>query len=173
MSDTLNKGLRERLGVTDENLDEAALLTALDEALAERVETPVAAGKSTSEQELAILRRELEKAQGQIGELVSARASEETDRKTAKKRDVFAAAFAAGKIGGPSDPERVEFEKDYDEAPGVIERILAGRAPGSKFPVKATGYGTDETTHVDPATADDYWLTGVRKPAAASMTAGD
>jgi hypothetical protein len=99
-------------------------LTALDEALAERVETPVAAGKSTSEQELAILRRELEKAQGQIGELVSARASEETDRKTAKKRDVFAAAFAAGKIGGPSDPERVEFEKDYDEAPGVIERIL-------------------------------------------------
>lgn len=165
MSDTLSKGLRERLGVTDESVDEAALLSALDEALAERVETPVAAGKDDSSQETAILRRELEKAQAQIGELVSARASDESAKKAEKKSQLFAAAFAAGKIGGPSDPERIEFEKDYDEAPAVIERILAGRAAGSKFPVKATGFGVDEDTVADPAADDNYWFPGAHKPA--------
>jgi hypothetical protein len=139
---------------------------------ADQVETRLKAEASTgSDSELTILRRELAKAQGQIGDLVNARATDDTEKKATKKRDLFASAFAAGKIGGPTDPERVEFEKDYDEAPAVIERILAGRAAGSKFPVKAAGYGTDETTVADPANDDNYWLPGTRKPA--FTTAGD
>lgn len=187
MSDTLKQGLRERFGFA-EDADEATILAAIDAAQdpevtpaaiaakygvpTDQVETRLRAEATAgSESEVAILRRELGKAQSQIGELVTARASDQGEKAAAKKRDLFAAAFTAGKIGGPSDPERVEFERDYDEAPAVIERILAGRAAGSKFPVKASGYGTDETTAADPASEDNYWFAGARKPAL--TTAGD
>lgn len=42
MSDTLLSGLRERLGIADDAADEAVVLSALDEALAEQTQTPVA-----------------------------------------------------------------------------------------------------------------------------------
>ena len=40
MSDTLKAGLRERLGITESDLDEAGILAALDEALAEQATEP-------------------------------------------------------------------------------------------------------------------------------------
>lgn len=176
MSDTIpTAGLVKALGLADD-ADEDAILDALDAKLTAAppaaVPEPVAASTDDAT-ELALLRRELETANGKIAELVTARASDETTKKADKKRDLFAAAFTAGKIGGPSDPERVEFEKDYDEAPQVIERILASRAAGSKFPVQASGYGTDETTATDPASDDNYWFPGAAKPRPALATAGD
>lgn len=176
MSDTIpTAGLVKALGLADD-ADEDAILDALDAKLTAAppaaVPEPVAASTGDAT-ELALLRRELETANGKIAELVTARASDDTAKKADKKRDLFAAAFTAGKIGGPSDPERVEFEKDYDEAPAVIERILASRAAGSKFPVRASGYGTDETTATDPASDDNYWFPGAAKPRSALATAGD
>ena len=48
MSDTLQAGIRERLGITDAGLDEQGLLAALDEALAEQADpTPVAQAPGT------------------------------------------------------------------------------------------------------------------------------
>ena len=44
MSDALNKGLRERLGVTDADLDDAGLLALVDEKLAAPQPAPVPAG---------------------------------------------------------------------------------------------------------------------------------
>jgi hypothetical protein len=176
MSDTIpTAGLVKALGLTGD-VDEDAILDALD-AKIKAAETPAepvaAAAPKGDDTEVAILRRELDTANAKIGELVTARAGDEADKKAKAKRDLFAAAFTAGKIGGPSDPERIEFEKDYDEAPQVIERILASRAAGSKFPVQASGYGTDETTATDPASDDNYWFPGAAKPRPALATAGD
>jgi hypothetical protein len=177
MPDTINKaGLVKALGLPDD-ADEDTILDALDAKITAPPAAPAAtepvaasAGETT---EVALLRRELDTANGKIGELVAARAKDDTAAKAKAKADLFAASFGRGVIGGPSDPERVEFERDYDEAPEVITRILASRADGSKFPVRASGYGTDTTTQPNPAEGDDYWFPGTAKPRSALATAGD
>lgn len=179
MSDTINKaGLVKALGLADD-ADEDTILDALDTKLTAPAPAPVtdpakvaaAAGDAT---EVALLRREVDTANSKIAELTAARAKDDETAKATRKTAVFEAAFRQGKIGGPDDTERVAFEADYDQAPEVITRILDARAVGSKFPVNLSGYGVDDQTKTDPASGDNYWLSGIRtQPVAALSTAGD
>lgn len=155
MSDTLIKGLRERLGVTDETIDETGLLSALDEALAEGANAEAQANSQQDNAELTVLRRELDATQAQLRTLSEARQRDEETARDETKARVFGAAFARGAVHPADHPERVQDEADYDAAPEVMTRVLAGRADGSRIPVKAAGYGSDTDAK---AQADDGWF---------------
>ena len=75
-------------------------------------------------------------------------AARKADEAAAIKAQILASALADGKIR-PADRE--QWEKDYDEAPGVATRILASLQPGTAFPVSAAGYAGD-----DAKTRDEF-----------------
>lgn len=136
MSDTtLTTGLRERLGIkADVELDEAGVLAALDEALAEQVKEPVAASTETKIPEGKILI-----SSDVFDELkISAKAGAEArSQQLAEARDtVIASAVKDGKIA----PARKQFwatkwDKDPEGAKADLDSIEKGL-----IPVTATGY---------------------------------
>jgi hypothetical protein len=85
----------------------------------------------------------LERLGSVSAELAARKAQEAADTKTR----VIEAALADGKI---TPAARGQWESDYDEAPGVTTRILASMAPGTAFPVTASG-----RAGVTDAEADD------------------
>jgi hypothetical protein len=135
MSDTLTLGLRERLGIkADVELDEAGVLAALDEALAEQVKEPVAASKPPEIPEGKVLI-----STDVLDELkISAKAGAEARaQQLAEARDkIIASAVKDGKIA----PARRQFwatkwDKDPEGAKADLDSIEKGL-----IPVAATGY---------------------------------
>ena len=162
---------RSRLGL-DDTADEQAILSALD-ALKTKADTPpvpeptaemVAASAAAVQQAEAAeaekneLLTEVKVLASQVTAMSTKLAEAEKEKAAAAKVTVIQAAADQGKFT-PADRE--QWEKDYDEAPGAVTRILASIAPGTAVPVVASGktgpaepQATDEFSASDEALAD-------------------
>jgi 2'-5' RNA ligase len=151
---------RSRLGL-DETADEQAILSALD-ALKTKADTPaepspemVAASAAAVEQAKAAeaekdeLRKEVQILASQMKTVSDELAATKAEKAATVKASVFEAAIKDGKIK-PADRET--WEKDYDEAPAAVTRVLASIAVGTAVPVKAGGTIGDPEPNVD----DDF-----------------
>jgi hypothetical protein len=143
---------RSRLGLTDD-ADEQAILVALD-ALKAKADTPaeptpemVAASAAVAEKaeaEKDELRKEVTVLASQLQQVTAEVAAAKAEKAATIKQQVIQAAADQGKF---TPAEREQWEKDYDEAPAAITRILASIAPGFKVPVMASGTtGSPEPT---------------------------
>lgn len=142
VSDTLLTGLRERLG-TAEDADEATVLAALDESLAEQAEPtpgPTPTDPTPPEVPPAAL-AEVARLSTELAEL-KAQASART------KAEHFAAWQREGRT---SPAERSQLEVMYDAAPEQTVALIGARAKGSAVPLAAIGHDSDPDTL--PATA--------------------
>lgn len=146
---------RSRLGL-DDTADEVALLAAFDAALT-KAETPaeptpeMVAASAAVEKEKDELRKEVTVLASQVQTMSTRIAAAEAEKAATVKASVIQAAADQGKF---TPAEREQWEKDYDEAPAAITRILASIAPGYKVPVAASGVaGSPEP--VMPSFSDD------------------
>jgi 2'-5' RNA ligase len=155
---TLSEDLRSRLGLTD--ADDAALLAAVDE-LKTKADIPpaptpeeVAAAAAAEEKvaaaaaENADLRKEVSVLASQVQEMSTKLATAEAEKAATVKASVLDEAQKQGKFPPAA---RAQWEKDYDEAPGAVTRVLAAIAAGTAVPVTVAG----EIGDAEPATADD------------------
>jgi hypothetical protein len=112
---------------------------------------PASAGDDIEARVAAALERHMKPVLEQLGtvstELAARKAKESADTRTR----VIEAALADGKIK-PSD--RARWEADYDEAPGPITRVLSSLAPGTAFPVRASGRAGVPDDSTEDAEAD-------------------
>lgn len=131
---SLSDALRERLGIADENADEATLLAALDEALNEQATPP----KSTTEEVTPAALAEVTRLSTELAELKASAAKREKDER-------FAAWLRDGKT---SPAERAQLEAMYDAAPAQTAALVDARAKGSVVPVDTIGHD-DGTTPSD------------------------
>ena len=144
MSDTLKAGLRDRLGITDAEADEAAILTALDEALEERAEPTTDIPEGT----VLMDAKQLDELRAQAAEGAQARAQQ-----VAERRDtVVAAAVADGRI---SPANRDSWRARMDENEEGTYALLATLAPNKAIPVEPIGFtgGPDEIDALDQKVA--------------------
>lgn len=139
--------LRQRLG-TAEDADEATILAALDERLAEPAAPPNPPG--------TVVLDEAQHAQL----LADARDGREARaQQLAEQRDrTVQAAVDDGRI---PPARREHWVAQLAADPGAAD-VLANLKPGL-VPLAETGYAGNEPT--DPAAADDYWFAGVGAPA--------
>lgn len=142
---------RSRLGL-DDTADETALLAAFDAALT-KAETPaeptpdMVAASAAAEEEKSELRKEVQVLASQVQTMSTRIAAAEAEKAATVKQSVIQAAADQGKF---TPAEREQWEKDYDQAPAAITRILASIAPGYKVPVSASGVaGSPEPTGLD------------------------
>ncbi|WP_433731025.1 phage protease [Actinoplanes sp. CA-051413] len=145
--------VRSRLGLSDDaDLD---AITAAVDALKVKAETPaptpeMVAASVAAEAEKSELQTTVSKLEEQMTEISTELAAARAAQAATVKASVFDAAVKDGKLK-PADRE--QWEKDYDEAPGAITRVLASIAPGTAVPVMASG----TTGPAEPATSDDDW----------------
>ena len=140
MSDTLQAGIRERLGITDAGLDEQALLAALDEALAEQADpTPVAQAPGT----VLIDAGQLDELRAQAAAGAQARAEQVANRRDA----LVDAALADGRI---SPANRAAWRAALDADEDATTPLLAGLAANAAVPVAPVG-------HADADQSDDAY----------------
>jgi hypothetical protein len=151
--------LRSRLGL-DDTADLDAITSAVD-ALKSQAETPtpspemVAASAAAvekaqqAEAEKDELRKEVQILASQMKSVSDELAATKAEKAATVKASVFTEAIKAGKIK-PADREA--WEKDYDEAPGAVTRVLASIAPGTAVPVAASGYAGP----AEPEFDDDF-----------------
>jgi hypothetical protein len=136
-----------RLGLSDD-ADEQAILSALD-ALKTKADTPeptpeMVAASAAAEQEKDELRKEVTVLASQVQTMSAKLAEAEAVKAATVKASVIDDAARLGKFT-PADRE--QWEKDYDEAPAAVTRILASIAPGAAVPVAASGVaGAPEPT---------------------------
>lgn len=143
---TLSTDVRSRLGLADD-ADDTAILAALD-ALKSKAETPptpnpeqVAASAATVA-ENAELRKEVTILASRMEQVTTELAATKAKEAASVKASVLQAAQDLGKF---APAEREQWEKDYDEAPGAVTRLLDRIAAGAKVPVTASGFtGTGE-----------------------------
>lgn len=138
VTDSLNTAIRERLGITDADLDEGGILAALDEALAERAESPAAPPGTALVDQVT------------LDELrADARAGREA--RTRQVRDDQARLVNTAVEDGRIAPARREHWLAALKAdPGAAE-VLAALQPGGMLPLAAQGY----TGGVEEAPDDD------------------
>lgn len=134
MSDTLKAGLRERLGITDAETSEDAILAALDEALAEQAETPQPAaqlpdGVTTIETSV------LAELQASAVEVRAIREEQATERRSG----LVEAAISDGRIP-PARREHWLAALNADEE--GMSPVLAGLAKGT-VPLAEKGHSDD------------------------------
>jgi hypothetical protein len=139
-STTLSEGLRQRLGITDADADEATLLAAVDEALAERtsddpIEPAVPTVPVLPEGVSVIDTAALEELQ------IAARAGQQARvRQLTEDRDAsIRAAISDGRIPGS---RREHWEKQFAADSEGAAKMLASLAPGT-IPVEASGLAGD------------------------------
>lgn len=156
-------GIRSRLGLADD-ADEQTILSALDElktkadtpAVAEPTPEMVAASAAATEKakqaeaEKDELRKEVQVLASQMQQVTTELSATKAAQAATVKASVFDAAIKDGKLK-PADRE--QWEKDYDEAPGAITRVLASIAPGTAVPVMASGVVGD----AEPGGSDSEW----------------
>jgi hypothetical protein len=130
---TLSEGLRERLGIEDAELDEDALLAALDEALAERADNPdrtgelaepAAAVASLPPGTVAIDEATLAELREQAAQGVAARAQQVTEARDRALDD----AVKAGKF---PPARREHWATLWDADPDGTRQTLAALAEGT------------------------------------------
>lgn len=140
MSDTLQAGIRERLGITDAGLDEQGLLAALDEALAEQADpTPVAQAPGT----VLIDAGQLDELRAQAAAGAQARAEQVANRRDA----LVDAALTDGRI---SPANRAAWRAALDADEDATTPLLAGLAANAAVPVAPVG-------HAEADQADDAY----------------
>lgn len=134
MTDTLSAGLRQRLGIADDTADEATLLAAVDQALAERAE-PVAASTTTSTPAGTVLIEAgaLEELRTQASAGAEAREQQLIDQRTR-------AVDAAVQDGRIPPARREHWLAQLAADPGA-ETVLVSLAAGT---VPLTALGSDE-----------------------------
>jgi len=154
-------GLRSRLGLPDD-ADLAAIEAKVDAIKADAEKTPeptpemVAASAAAVEQatkaeaEKDELRKEVQVLASQMQQVTTELSAAKAAQAATVKASVFDAAIKDGKLK-PADRE--QWEKDYDEAPGAITRVLASIAVGTAVPVMASGTVGDP----EPQGSDDDW----------------
>lgn len=136
VDDTFKTGVRERLGVTDATADDEMLLAALDEALAETVDTP-----TVPEGVVMMDAGQLEqlRADAQAGR--EARAQQEKERRDA----LVQSALADGRISAASQAAWRE-QLDRDEAGASM--LLASLVPNT-VPVVELGHADADLSSDD------------------------
>ena len=125
MSDTLMAGLRDRLGITDAETSEDAILAALDEALNEQAETPepqAAMPDGVTMIETAVL-AELQTAAAEVRSI--------RDERTAERRAALVeAAITEGRIApARRDHWLAQLNADEEGAAAVLATLAAGTIP--------------------------------------------
>lgn len=133
MSDTLMAGLRERLGMTDAETSEDAVLAALDEALAEQAE-PAPAAK-LPEGVVAIEASQLDELKATAAEVRAIR----EERAAERRESLVQAAIEDGRIA-PARRDAWLKQLSADEE-GAAE-VLASLEPGT-IPVAEVGHSDD------------------------------
>jgi hypothetical protein len=153
---TLSADVRSRLGLTDD-ADDAAILAALD-ALRTKADQPTepspeqVAAAAASDAEKDELRKEVSVLASQMQTVTAELAATKAEKAATVKASVLDDAARQGKF---SPADRAQWEKDYDEAPAAVTRILASIAPGTAVPVAASGYtGTGEEGATEAFDAD-------------------
>lgn len=135
--------LRQRLGIADENADEATILAALDEALTERTEPPTNTTAPLPEGTVAIDAAQLQELQAAAREGRDARAQQQREHRERVVND----AVRDGRIA----PARREAWLNQLEADPGAEQVLTNLATGL-VPVDEQGHDTGGS---DPAGFDD------------------
>lgn len=144
---------RSRLGL-DDTADEAAITAAID-ALKAKVDTPVeptpemVAASAATEAEKGELRKEVQVLASRMEQVTAELAATKAKEAATVKASVFDGAVKNGQIK-PADRE--QWEKDYDEAPAAVTRVLASIAVGSAVPVMASGIAGSP----EPAVDDEF-----------------
>jgi hypothetical protein len=165
---TLSTDVRSRLGLA-EDVDDAAVVAALD-ALKQKAETPPqptpeqVAASAASEREKDELRKEVQVLASQMQTVTAELAAAKAEKAAVVKASIIQDAIDTGRIT-PADRER--WEKDYDDAPAVVTRVIASFAPYSAVPLAAAGYtGTgEEATDLDVGGTDYNRLFGIKESA--------
>lgn len=160
VSDTLLTGLRERLG-TAEDADEATVLAALDESLAEQAEptpgpTPTDPTPPPPPEVPPAALAEVARLSTELAEL-KAQASART------KAEHFASWQREGKTT-PAEVNGTDGKNGllavYDAAPEQTVALIGARAKGSAVPLAAIGHDIDpEGTSADDALYAELFLT--------------
>ena len=141
MSDALQAGIRERLGITDADLDEQGLLSALDEALSEQADPAPVVAPGT----VLIDAAQLAELRNQAAEGAQARAEQVAHRRDA----IIDAAVADGRVS-PANRAAWRAALDADEA--ATEPLLAGLAKNGAVPVDPAGHANaDQANDAYPA----------------------
>lgn len=133
-------GLRSRLGLPDD-ADLAAIEAKVDAIKADAEKAPEPSPEMVAASAAAVAEREeLKTTVTKLEEQMTAISAELSAAKAAQAATVKASVFdAAVKDGKLKPADREQWEKDYDEAPGAITRVLASIAPGTAVPVMASG----------------------------------
>lgn len=150
MSDTIKKGLIDRLGITDADATEDTILAAVDEALAERAEP--APRFAPPEGTVLMDADQVEQLRADARAGAEARAQQISDRRAG----VVDAAIQDGRVA-PARRDHWLAQLAADEE-GATE-VLASLAPGT-IPMAPAGFtgGVDESTDEDAVYAK-YWPT--------------
>ncbi|MEU7978238.1 phage protease [Micromonospora sp. NPDC049081] len=157
---TLSTDVRSRLGLTDD-ATEQDMLTAID-ALKSKANTADTVAASAAEAD--DLRKEVQVLASQVQTMSTKLAASEAEKVATVKATVLDAAVKQGKIA-PADRE--QWERDYDDAPAAITRVLASIAAGTAVPVAASGYtGADDTAGKDQIDVEYERLFGAEKAGA-------
>ncbi|MEV5819288.1 phage protease [Micromonospora haikouensis] len=145
---TLSTDVRSRLGLT-EDADDNAVMAALDalhtKATAQPDTEQVAASAKAENDEL---RKEVQVLASQVQTMSTRLAAAEAEKTATVKASILDEAQRLGKFT-PADRER--WEKDYDDAPAVVTRVLASIAAGTAVPTSVSGYtgSADSTVDLD------------------------
>lgn len=156
----LSPAQAELLGV-EPDADEAAVEAAI-RALREKADAPPPAtehqeGGTTSTPAPAptadveaLVAAATARIEQKYGSVIAAQSAELASIKAEKAKEtkdsIIGAAIASGKI---KPAERAAWEKDYDEAPGVVASLLNRIEPGTAVPVNAAGHTGGEVTGLD------------------------
>lgn len=145
----LTAGLRERLGVTDATADDGTLLAALDEALAEQAETPVAPAASIPEGAVVVDSAVLAQLQTNAQAGVKALAAQVS----ARRDGIVSQALTEGRIAASSkDKWRAQLDTDEDG----IKSLLESFPKNSTVPVAEVGHSDTLTSSDDALYAQVY-----------------
>lgn len=134
----LSTEVYQRLGLAedaDADAVNAAVMAALDKADQQPDPTQVAAA-AAAEEENKQLTKQVQLLDQQVKDLSAQVSAAAAEKATQEKTAVLDTAQAAGKFA-PADRER--WEKDYDEAPEVVTRVLASIADGTAVPTTVHG----------------------------------
>lgn len=149
VSDTIKAGLRERLGVTDAEISDDALLAAVDEALAEQADTPAAPAATIPDGAIVVDKGAYEELQSNAA---AGRAA--MDAINAQRREgIIRDALKDGRIAASAkDSWRAQLDKDEDGIKALLESF-----PKNAVPVEEVGHSDTLTSADDALYASAGW----------------
>lgn len=127
--------VRQRLGLADD-AEETAVLAAIDELKTKADAQPDPQQVAAAVAEKDELTKEVGVLKGQVEAMSAKLAESEAEKAATIKASVLDTAQTEGKFKAH---EREQWEKDYDESPAVVTRVLASIAKGAAVPVTVQG----------------------------------